>query len=316
MLNICEMNEYLYRHLDRENKKKDMVNNYGSYLRHSNEGASSQSITEQANAWLAHFNDMINDDKSELNKSSDSAKAAAEALIPECSKILRKVNAQNAGKDLAKKLVDARKSLEDIREAAIAHSAMLKEQESLQHGEKWRKHKYIAIENGRYIYPEDLNKELAKKGSTTVQKKLNTLNNAKETANNVAKLTGNTDTAKSVANNMYGVNDAKKDLAQTIKAENLMRDVVKTEKNNKVNKREQVLSEITKSEPVQNYAKAIAKAYEDGLIRKRSSLADFDPTNDKWRDDPRYDALLEAANKAEEYCKKAGEESEDRKSTR
>lgn len=307
MLNLCELNGYLYQHLDREAKKKEMVRNYGSYLMHSENNSAKPNITEQANSWLAHFAEMINDEKSELNKSAESAKVAAETMIPECSKILRKVNAQKAGKDLAQKLAAARKSLEDIRQAAVAHSAM-EEQEHVEHGEKWRKHKYIDIRNGRYIYPEDLKKDLAKNGSKTVQKKLNTLNNAQQTASNVAKLSGNTDAAKANANNMYGVNDAKKDLAQTIKAENLMRNVTKAEKENKEATRKATLDDVMKSEAIQNYAKAIAEFYMNGLIKWNGdeNSADFDLTS---KDMSKYGKLEDLANKAEEYAKAAGAKS-------
>ena len=314
MLNLCELNGYLYQHLDREAKKKEMVRNYGSYLMHSENNSAKPDIAEQANSWLAHFAEMINDEKSELNKSAESAKAVAEVMIPECSKILRKVNAQKVGKELAKKLVDARKSLEDIYQAAIAHSAMEK-QEHIEHGEKWRKHKYIDIRNGRYIYPDDLNKELAKKGRTTIQKKLNNLNNAKETADRVAKLTGNTDAAKANANNMYGVTDAKKDLAQTIKAENLMRNVTKAEKENKAaNKeatRKATLDDVMKSEPMQAYAKKLAEYADKGIIKWNGDdkSADFDFRDGIDDKSPEYQELLELANKAEDYAKAAGEKS-------
>lgn len=228
MLNLCELNGYLYQHLDREAKKKEMVRNYGSYLMHSENNSAKPNIAEQANSWLAHFAEMINDEKSELNKSAESAKAVAEVMIPECSKILRKVNAQKAGKELAKKLVDARKNLEDIYQAAMAHSAIEK-QEHIEHGEKWRKHKYIDIRNGRYIYPDDLKKSGE---SNTYIKNLAKKNQEAFDARDAYQANPNKE-------NFKNWNQSLKDFDKTKKSMALMADVTKQEKANKEAKEKQ-----------------------------------------------------------------------------
>lgn len=320
MLNLCELNGYLYQHLDREAKKKEMVRNYGSYLMHSKDNSAKPNITEQANSWLAHFAEMINDEKSDLNKSAASAKIAAEAMIPECSKILRKVNAQKAGKDLAQKLAAARKSLEDIRQAAVAHSAM-EEQEHVEHGIKWKKHKYIDIRNGRYIYPEDYKRtregkvvlgdsyDLMRPETQGVSKNVaNKFNNLRKETKRINDLQ-NIGLSKESAWKNYGYlhEDAKKELDNAVKAEKLKKDAKAAETATKAT-RETVLSDIMKSEAIQNYAKAIAEFYVNGLIKWNGdeNSADFDITS---KDMSKYGKLQDLANKAEEYAKAAGAKS-------
>lgn len=58
--------------------------------------------------------------------------------------------------------------------------------EHLEHGE-WKKHKYIRIENGRYIYPEDEKKESNKSVTEKVSEKIqSTVNSIKNAGHNIA----------------------------------------------------------------------------------------------------------------------------------
>lgn len=55
----------------------------------------------------------------------------------------------------------------------------------LEHGQQWKEHKYIRIENGKYIYPEDLKKTAQNIGNTVKKTAKNVENTVQKTTKNV-----------------------------------------------------------------------------------------------------------------------------------
>lgn len=339
MLDINEYNKLLYRQLDKEVKKKEMMTDYGRYLQHSKNTGSESNVELQAASWLANFRGLTTSNG--FLKTPQGMKEICEGLIPQASKLLRKANKKGAPEETKAELRNARKFLEDCladANAALQHSD--EDPEHLEHGGKWRHHDYIDIKNGRYIYAKDL-------------KKSSLLQNIDANKKPVIKPAGPqgpvaTGTTKHKApgmgpreyDNVQAVKLSGKDEAvkkegpiQKRKREEVAKDNVLDKEQQyqeshanaiafnekkkqaretaaKGEKREQVLKQISESKEVDDYAKEIAAAYEKGLIKmdRHKTNGGFDTTKE-WRDNPEYDALLAAANKAEEYCKKVAEES-------
>ena len=254
MLNLNEYNESLYKALDKKNRKKNMVENYGQFLMHAKKTSGVTNLpdktwlTDEIRGAVSEAYKVLNKKSMQVNGSNDPSVIydACRGEISVLAKLIRKANAGGLDSSYITQLNNYRNELESRAEEA--RSAMSRENqgskvarhseeasEALEHGEKWRKHKYVRIENGRYIYPEDLKKELGNSGwmngnNKNVQKKLSTLNEKQAIADRVASLNGNTPAAKANANNMFGVTDAKRDLANTMKSQNMMREVVNAEK--------------------------------------------------------------------------------------
>lgn len=355
MLDINEYNKLLYKQLDRKAEEKSIISDYGNYLRHSKSKETESGIELQAATWLANFRGLTTSNG--FLKTPQGMKEICEGLIPQASKLLRKANKKGAPEETKAELRNARKFLEDCladANAALQHSD--EDPNHLTHGEKWRKHKYIAIENGRYIYPEDRTTQFRKKNYNNPSSALIGGNNVRNKAFAVdyhqskadagnEELERQKEAGRKQSKSLKAwtesetnlANARKKELADTIKAENLMRDVTKAEKKQKEEyqeshanaiafneqkkqaretaakgeKREQVLKQISESKEIDDYAKEIAAAYEKGLIKmdRHKTSGGFDTTKENWRETGEYDALLAAADKAEEYCKKVAEES-------
>ncbi len=154
MLDINEYNKLLYRQLDKEVKRKEMMTDYGRYLQHSKNTSSESSVELQAATWLANFRGLTTSNG--FLKTPQGMKEICEGLIPQASKLLRKANKKGAPEETKAELRNARKFLEDCladANAALQHSD--EDPEHLEHGGKWRHHDYIDIKNGRYIYAKD-----------------------------------------------------------------------------------------------------------------------------------------------------------------
>ena len=153
MLDINEYNKLLYRQLDKEVKRKEMMTDYGRYLQHSKNTGSESNIELQAATWLANYKGITTSDR--FLRTPQGMKEICEGLIPQASKLLRKANKKGAPEETKAELRNARKFLEDCLaecNAALSHSD---EDEHLEHGGKWAHHDYIDIKNGRYIYAKD-----------------------------------------------------------------------------------------------------------------------------------------------------------------
>ena len=164
MLDINEYNKLLYRQLDKEVKRKEMMTDYGRYLQHSKNTGSESNIELQAASWLANFRGLTTSNG--FLKTPQGMKEICEGLIPQASKLLRKANKKGAPEETKAELRNARKFLEDCladANAALQHSD--EDPEHLEHGGKWRHHDYIDIKNGKYIYAKDkkLNREALQK---------------------------------------------------------------------------------------------------------------------------------------------------------
>lgn len=343
MLDINEYNKLLYKQLDRKAEEKSMISDYGSYLQHSKSKETESGIELQAATWLANFRGLTTSNG--FLKTPQGMKEICEGLIPQASKLLRKANKKGAPEETKAELRNARKFLEDCladANAALEHSD--KDPNYLTHGEKWRKHKYIRIENGRYIYPEDLKKSssLQNIGAAIVANKKPAVKPAGSqgpVATGTVKQKAPGLGVKEYANVQVVKYDGKKEAIkkegpiQKRRREEVTRnDVLEKEQNQesranaiafneqkkqaretaiKGEKREQVLKQISESKEIDDYAKEIAAAYEKGLVKmdRHKTSGGFDTTKENWRETGEYDALLAAANKAEDYCKKVAEES-------
>ena len=335
MLNINEYNKLLYQNLDKETKKKEMMSNYGNYIQHS-KGGSESGIELQAATWLANYNGIIRGER--FTQTPQGMKQICEGLIPQASKLLRKANKKGAPEETKAELRNARKFLEDCladANAALQHSD---EEGHIEHGQKWRKHKYVRIENGRYIYPEDLRKEV---GSTNtlagggLREEVYSTNKpaavkpagpqgpvATGTTKHKAPGLGPIEYSNVQAVKLFGKEDATKkegpikkrrrdeairnDVKDFVNSKTEARDIAK-----KGEAKEKIYDQIKNSKEVTDYANEINKAYAAGLIEmSNKNPADFDTTDKNWRDNRAYDALLETANKMEDYCKKLASESD------
>lgn len=339
MLDINEYNKLLYKQLDRKAEEKSMISDYGRYLQHSKSKEAESGIELQAASWLANFRGLTTSNG--FLKTPQGMKEICEGLIPQASKLLRKANKKGAPEATKAELRNARKFLEDCladANAALQHSD--EDPEHLEHGGKWRHHDYIDIKNGRYIYAKDL-----KKSNSLQNVDAAIVANKKPVGPQGPVATGTTkhkapgmgpreyDNVQAVK--LSGKDEAVKKEGPIKKRtrEEVARDREFDEKQQyqeshanaiafnekkkqaretaaKGEKREQVLKQISESKEIDDYAKEIAAAYEKGLIKmdKHKTNGGFDTTKE-WRDNPEYDALLAAANKAEDYCKKVAEES-------
>lgn len=305
MLDINEYNKLLYRQLDRKAEEKSMISDYGRYLQHSKSKETESGIELQAATWLANFRGLTTSNG--FLKTPQGMKEICEGLIPQASKLLRKANKKGAPEETKAELRNARKFLEDCladANAALEHSD--EDPNHLIHGEKWRKHKYIRIENGRYIYPEDLKK------SSSLQNIGAAIGANKKPAVKSAGPQGPVATG-TVKQKAPGLGVKEYANVQAVKYDGKAE---ATKKEGPIQKRtreevarDDVLKKVSESKEIDDYAKEIAAAYEKGLIKfKKDGSADFDTTKE-WKDNAEYDTLLNAANKAEEYCKKLAEES-------
>lgn len=177
MLNLNEYNESLYKALDKKNRKKNMVENYGKFLMHAKKTSGVTNLPDKT--WLidevrgaiSEAYKVLNKKSMQVNESNDPTAIydACRGEISVLAKLIRKANAGGLDSSYITQLNNYRNELESRAEEA--RSAMSRDNQSskvarhseeageaLEHGEKWRKHKYIRIENGRYIYPEDLEK--------------------------------------------------------------------------------------------------------------------------------------------------------------
>ena len=304
MLDINEYNKLLYRQLDKEVKKKEMMTDYGRYLQHSKNTGSESSVELQAASWLANFRGLTTSNG--FLKTPQGMKEICEGLIPQASKLLRKANKKGAPEETKAELRNARKFLEDCladANAALQHSD--EDPEHLEHGEKWRKHKYIRIENGRYIYPEDLKK------SNSLQNIGAAIGANKKPAIKPAGSQGPvaTGTTKHKAPGIGVVDYSNMQAAKYFDKKDAVKKEGPIQKRTREEvARDDILKKISESKEIDDYAKEIATAYEKGLITfKKDGSADFDTTKD-WKDNAEYESLLNAANKAEEYCKKLAED--------
>lgn len=256
MLDILEFNSRLYSALEKKRNKKVSGLNREDFLAHSSDG-----IAAEISEWLNSYNSAIQED--------GFGKKEAEPMLIHSAQLLRRGNAAKVSSELLSKLREARTTLSNIYEGREEH---------LEHGQKWRKHKYIAIDprTGRYIYEQP-------KGGSPV---------ATGTVKQGAV------TPSDVSNKMY---------AKWRDAERQQQEAKNPPKNES---KEKIFDQIKNSKEVADYVNEIKKAYAAGLIKmSNNNPADFDTTDKNWSDNRAYDALLETANKMEDYCKKLGAES-------
>lgn len=256
MLDILEFNASLYSALEKNRNKKVAGLNRDDFLAHSSDG-----IAAEISQWLADYSDAIQED--------GFGKKQAEPMLIHSAQLLRRGNAAKVSSELLGKLREARMTLSNIYEGRNEH---------LEHGQKWRKHKYIAIDpnTGRYIY------EMPKGGSPV----------ATGTVKQGAV------TPSDVSNKMYA----------KWRDEERQKEEAKNPPKNE--SKEKIYDQIKNSKEVADYVNEIKKAYAAGLIKmSNKNPADFETTDKNWSDNRAYDALLETANKMEDYCKKLASES-------
>ena len=242
MLNLNEYNESLYKALDKKNRKKNMVENYGQFLMNAKKTSGVTNLpdktwlTDEVRGAISEAYKVLNKKSMRVNGSNDPSAIydACRGEISVLAKLIRKANAGGLDSSYITQLNNYRNELESRAEEA--RSAMSRENQSskvarhseeageaLEHGEKWRKRKYLRIENGRYIHPEDLEK-MGKQNTY-----LNNMAKKEKAAGDAQKAFQNNPTKENYGN----WNIALKERKQTKDAMKLQADVKKAENEEK-----------------------------------------------------------------------------------
>ena len=112
MLNVEEYNSSLYKSIEKRNKRKHIIQNYGTFLSHAANTPAEPNIEQQARSWLKNFNSKMN------SVNGDEAKS----MVRQCAVLIRKLNAKNSSPELIDKLRKARTHLENVRTGNVEHS--------------------------------------------------------------------------------------------------------------------------------------------------------------------------------------------------
>lgn len=156
MLNLNEYNESLYKALDKKNRKKNMVENYGQFLMHAKKTSGVTNLpdktwlTDEVRGAISEAYKVLNKKSMQVNESNDPSAIydACRGEISVLAKLIRKANAGGLDSSYITQLNNYRNELESRAEEA--RSAMSRENQSskvarhseeageaLEHGEKW-----------------------------------------------------------------------------------------------------------------------------------------------------------------------------------
>lgn len=167
MLNLNEYNESLYKALDKKNRRKSMIENYGRYLMHSEEAAKLKknekirNAESEARRQVSEAYKLLTRKDMQIENNSDPSAIydACRSKIFELAKMIRKANALGIGDSYISQLNKYRTELESKAEEArdarsrnnytqASHGSAKHSAENgkvLKHGTETKNHSYFHV---------------------------------------------------------------------------------------------------------------------------------------------------------------------------